>query len=221
MIRFINVSKTYVRHAVLNAVDFHLPKGGMAFLTGPSGAGKSTLIKLVTRMETPSSGRIYFDGQALGELRKSQIPSLRQQMGIVFQDHKLLLDRSVFDNVALMLKIAGLGGRQSRHLVHEALARVGLSGREKMLPSHLSGGEQQRVGIARAIAHRPKLLVADEPTGNLDLQLSADIMRLFAQINNEGMSVLIATHDLQQIQQFRHPVFTLENGRLEEKEISA
>lgn len=219
MIRAIKLGKHYPNgHAVLKEVDFHLPKGRMAFLTGPSGAGKSTLIKLITRMENPSSGRLLFAGDDLGALKRRHIPKLRRQIGIVFQDHKLLMDRDVFANVALTLQVAGMGSRQIRSCVAEALERVGLRGREKDSPLHLSGGEQQRVGIARAIVHSPKLVLADEPTGNLDPQLSNEIMRLFVDLNQEGMTVLIATHDAEAIRPFRHPVYRLEHGRIEEEE---
>ena len=167
----------------------------MAFLTGHSGAGKSTLLKLIMLMERPSNGRVLVGDQDLATLSNSQIPFHRRRVGVVFQNHQLLFDRSVFHNVALPLIIAGVQPREIGRRVRAALDKVGLLSKEKQLPLMLSGGEQQRVGIARAVVNKPKILLADEPTGNLDPELSSEIMRLFAQFNQVGVTVLIASHD--------------------------
>ncbi|MEW6611926.1 MAG: cell division ATP-binding protein FtsE [Pseudomonadota bacterium] len=219
MIRAINVSKHYPGgRNVLQEIDLHLPKGQMAFLTGPSGAGKSTLLKLIARIETVSRGTLLLDGQDLAKLKRRHIPQLRRQLGIVFQDHKLLADRSVFANVALTLQVAGVRRAHIKSRVRAALDQVGLSGREQDSPLSLSGGEQQRVGIARAIVHSPKVLIADEPTGNLDPQLSSEIMDLFRNLNRHGMTLLIATHDLGQVERLDCPVYALQHGRLQNQE---
>jgi len=214
-IRFSNVSKRYAsgQDALLN-LDFELESGEMAFLTGHSGAGKSTLLRLIMLMERPSRGQIWVGQQDLSRLHRSQIPYLRRQIGVVFQNHHLLFDRSIFDNVALPLQISGYDPADAARRVRAALDKVGLLAREKHNPITLSTGEQQRVGIARAIVHKPRLLLADEPTGNLDPQLSEDIMRLFGQFNQVGTTVLIASHDLSLINRMRHRMLTLRNGRL-------
>lgn len=214
-IRFSNVSKRYAsgQDALLN-LDFELESGEMAFLTGHSGAGKSTLLKLIMLMERPSRGQVWIGQQDLSRLHRSQIPHLRRQIGVVFQNHHLLFDRSIFDNVALPLQISGYDPADAARRVRAALDKVGLLAREKHNPITLSTGEQQRVGIARAIVHKPRLLLADEPTGNLDPQLSEDIMRLFGQFNQVGTTVLIASHDLSLINRMKHRMLTLRNGRL-------
>ncbi|MEK8089776.1 cell division ATP-binding protein FtsE [Thermithiobacillus plumbiphilus] len=215
MIRANKVCKIYPgRPAVLQDLDFHLPRGGMAFLTGASGAGKSTLLKLVTRAETLTGGSLFVDGQDLGKLKARQVPRLRRTMGIVFQDYRLLMDRNVYDNVALTLEVAGVRHSRVRPRVHAALEQVGLAGRAKDRPQQLSGGEQQRAAIARAIVHNPKLLIADEPTGNLDPDLSREIMDLFSHFNQLGVTVLIATHDLALIERMTYPIFVLQSGQL-------
>jgi cell division transport system ATP-binding protein len=197
MIRFDQVSKRYPggREALSN-VSFELADQEMAFLTGHSGAGKSTLLKLIILMERPSRGQVFVAGQNLGRVARRQVPQLRRTVGVVFQNHQLLFDRTVFDNVALPLTISGYGYRETARRVRAALAKVGLSGKENQLPISLSGGEQQRVGIARAVVNKPPLLLADEPTGNLDPELSREIMDLFQQFNQVGVTVLIASHDL-------------------------
>ncbi|MET3999044.1 cell division ATP-binding protein FtsE [Marinobacterium sp. MBR-109] len=214
-IRFSNVSKRYAsgQDALLN-LDFELESGEMAFLTGHSGAGKSTLLRLIMLMERPSRGQVWVGQQDLSRLHRSQIPHLRRQIGVVFQNHQLLFDRSIFDNVALPLQISGYDPADAARRVRAALDKVGLLAREKHNPITLSTGEQQRVGIARAIVHKPRLLLADEPTGNLDPQLSEDIMRLFGQFNQVGTTVLIASHDLSLINRMKHRMLTLRNGRL-------
>ena len=210
MIRFEQVSKHYPGgHQALQKVSFHLQQGEMAFLTGHSGAGKSTLLKLIAVMERPSDGRISFHGHDV-----SRIPYIRRQIGMIFQDHRLLLDRSVFDNVALPLIIDGFTPAEVHKRVSAALDKVGLHDKAGYLPMMLSGGEQQRVGIARAIVNTPPLLLADEPTGNLDAQLAADIMQLFTEFNDVGVTVLIASHDQGLIRQSGRRTLTLQTGRL-------
>lgn len=221
MIRFDNVSKRYPGgHEALSNVSFHLPRGEMAYLTGHSGAGKSTLLKLIALIERPSRGNLLLDGVNLSSVSNSKIPYVRRNIGIIFQNHHLLYDRPVFDNVALPLVIAGYQHREIGKRVRAALDQVGLLNKEKSMPITLSGGEQQRVGIARAIVHKPGLLLADEPTGNLDPELSRDIMELFARFNQVGVSVLIASHDLDLIQQMGSPVVSLSNGRLERDDLA-
>ncbi len=215
MIQFDRVSKRYgTGQPGLQQVSFALARGEMAFLTGHSGAGKSTLLKLIMRMERASAGTVRVAGHDVGQLRAAQIPTLRRNIGVVFQNHQLLFDRSVFDNVALPLKISGYADDEIGKRVRAALDKVGLLKKERCFPLELSGGEQQRVGIARAVVNKPPLLLADEPTGNLDPQLSAEIMRLFAEFNQVGVSVLIASHDLSLITRMGHRVLTLNEGRL-------
>jgi cell division transport system ATP-binding protein len=186
----------------------------MAFLTGHSGAGKSTLLKLITMVERTTRGEIVLDGKNLSRVRRRQIPFIRRKIGMVFQDHNLLYDKTVFDNVALPLIIAGEHHSETGRRVRAALDKVGLLGREKQYPVTLSTGEQQRVGIARAVVNRPPVLLADEPTGNLDPDLSREIMALFEAFNNIGTTVLIATHDLELIKQIPQRLLTLQQGRL-------
>lgn len=222
MIRFDNVSKRYPGgHEALSNVSFHLPRGEMAYLTGHSGAGKSTLLKLIALIERPSRGNLLLDGINLSSVSNRKIPYVRRNIGIIFQNHHLLYDRPVFDNVALPLVIAGFQHREIGKRVRAALDQVGLLNKEKSMPITLSGGEQQRVGIARAIVHKPGLLLADEPTGNLDPELSRDIMQLFARFNQVGVSVLIASHDLDLIKQMGSPSISLSNGRLEHDDLAA
>ncbi len=215
MITFDRVSKRYPEgHEALSELSFNIAREELVFLTGHSGAGKSTLLKLIMLMERPSRGQVLINGQNLKGLRSSQIPLLRRQIGVVFQNHQLLFDRSVFDNVALPLLIAGYSRRDTGRRVRAALEKVGLLSREKAMPVTLSGGEQQRVGIARAVVNKPNILLADEPTGNLDPALSAEIMSLFEQFNQVGVTVLIASHDLALISRMRHRIITLREGRL-------
>lgn len=215
MIRFDAVSKRYEGgFDALNRVSFELADGEMAFLTGHSGAGKSTLLKLITLIERPTSGQVFINGQNLSRIKTSQIPYLRRNIGVVFQNHQLLFDRSVFENVALPLQIAGYQKADIGRRVRAALDKVGLLSKEKQNPIALSGGEQQRVGIARAVVNKPPLLLADEPTGNLDPQLSAEIMQLFQEFNDVGVSILIASHDLGLIKRMDKRVLGLSGGEV-------
>ena len=219
MIRFENVSKRYPGgYEALSGLNFYLPRGEMAFLTGPSGAGKSTLLKLIALIERANQGQIHIDGHNLARVGRHGIPFLRRRIGIIFQSHKLLFDRTVFDNVALPLVISGYGTAEIGRRVRAALDKVGLLGKERTYPITLSGGEQQRVGIARAVVNKPMLLLADEPTGNLDPDLSREIMQLFEQFNQVGVTVLIASHDLALISRLHHPILRLKEGRLIEKD---
>ncbi|WP_110686188.1 cell division ATP-binding protein FtsE [Salinicola aestuarinus] len=215
MIAFEHVGKRYGgRFEALADIDFRVDRGEMVFLTGHSGAGKSSLLRLIMRLEKPSRGRVLVAGHDLDRLHLSQVPYYRRQIGVVFQDHQLLFDRDIFANVALPLTIQGLEPHEAARRVRAALDKVGLLHRERALPIELSTGEQQRVGIARAVVNKPALLLADEPTGNLDPQLSADIMRLFEDFNRIGTTVLIASHDLALIARLRHRVIKLSEGRL-------
>ena len=213
MIQFDNVFKRYPGgHEALKGLSFHLPRGEMRFLTGHSGAGKSTLLKLIMLMERPTAGQVIVNSQNIARLPSRHIPYHRRNIGVVFQNHQLLFDRNVFDNVALPLLIAGYQPREVGRRVRAALDKVGLLNRERANPITLSGGEQQRVGIARAVVNKPALLLADEPTGNLDPQLSAEIMHLFEQFNQVGVTVLIASHDLSLIARLPYGMLTLRDG---------
>ncbi len=215
MIEFQQVGKIYPNgYEALANVSFTLSPGEMTFLTGHSGAGKSTLLKLLMLMERPTQGRIVVAGQDLGKLGYARIPYYRRHIGVVFQDHQLLADRTVFDNVALPLRISGFPERDLGRRVRAALDKVGLLEREQYYPVALSGGEQQRVGIARAVVNKPPILIADEPTGNLDPELSTEIMHLFEEFSQVGVTVLIATHDLDLVARFGHREMALRRGRL-------
>lgn len=221
MICFDNVSKRYSEgRDALIGVSFELQTGELAFLTGRSGAGKSTLLKLIMLMERPSRGQVLIGNKHLGRVRSHQIPYLRRQIGVVFQNHQLLYDRSVFNNVALPLQISGVRSREQGRRVRAALEKVDLLHRENDNPIALSGGEQQRIGIARAVVNKPKILLADEPTGNLDPALSAEVMQLFEDFNRVGVTVLIASHDISLIEQLRRRVLTLSAGRLIKDDIA-
>ncbi|ARN74182.1 cell division ATP-binding protein FtsE [Oceanicoccus sagamiensis] len=215
MIQFDQVSKRYPGgHEALKSVSFTIEPNEMVFLTGHSGAGKSTLLKLMMVMERPTQGQVLVDGQNLRGLPARKIPALRRDIGVVFQNHQLLFDRTVFDNIALPLVIAGYQPREVGRRVRAALDKVGLLSKEKQMPVTLSGGEQQRVGIARAVVNKPKILLADEPTGNLDPELSAEIMHLFEQFNQVGVTVLIASHDLSLIARLPYRMMTLRQGEI-------
>jgi cell division transport system ATP-binding protein len=215
VIRFENVTKRYASgHEALREVSFELPAGEMAFVTGHSGAGKSTLLKLIALLDRPSRGQVSVAGQNLAATRRRAIAHLRRRIGMVFQDHRLLMDRSVFDNVALPLIIAGVAREEVGKRVRASLDKVGLLGREGDAPVALSTGEQQRVGIARAIVAKPPVLIADEPTGNLDPQLSAEVMTLFGEFQQVGTTVLIASHDLALIKRMGKRVLVLDHGKL-------
>jgi|TARA_B110000438_G_C15780504_1_gene636107 cell division transport system ATP-binding protein len=215
VIRFDQVSKRYEGgKEALSRVSFEMPAGEMAFLTGHSGAGKSTLMKLIIVMERASQGQVIVNGTNLNRISAKQVPYIRRNVGVVFQNHQLLFDRTVYDNVALPLTIAGYQPREVGRRVRAALGKLGLSKKEKQYPVALSGGEQQRVGIARAVVNRPTILLADEPTGNLDPTLSREIMDLFDQFNQVGVTVLIATHDLDLVARMGKRELILKQGRL-------
>jgi len=215
MIEFRQVTKRYSSdHTALRQVNFALNRGELAFLTGHSGAGKSTLLKLLMVMERPSAGEVWVGGQLLNSLPRRQIPYIRRHIGVVFQNHQLLFDRTVFDNVAMPLQVIGVAPGDIGRRVRAALDKVGLLSKEKMNPLQLSGGEQQRVGIARAVVNKPPVLLADEPTGNLDPELSADIMNLFGQFSQVGVTVLIASHDITLINDMNRRTLRLDQGQL-------
>jgi len=215
MITFEHVSKQYAGGvSALRDVSFRLEPGEMAFLTGHSGAGKSTLLRLVLMLERATRGQVIVNGRNLGSTSPRLAPEVRRRIGMIFQDHKLLGDKTVFDNVALPLVIAGMRYRDIRKRVRAALDKVSLLSKEKAWPTTLSGGEQQRVGIARAIVGMPPLLLADEPTGNLDPDLSRELFELFRQLNRQGVTVLIASHDLSLIRSMSQRVLVLSQGVL-------
>ncbi len=215
MITFKEVSKKYANgFDALNQVNFSLARGEMAFLTGHSGAGKSTVLKLASLLERPTSGDICVNGVSLSKLSKREVPSFRAQLGVVFQSPHLLADESVFSNVALPLHIQGHRGGLVKKRVHASLDKVGLLKKQHCNPCELSGGEQQRVGLARAMVHKPLLLLADEPTGNLDPTASLDIMNVLQQLNESGVGVLVATHDLTLIAGMKHRILMLKGGHL-------
>jgi len=215
MIRFSHASKRYPGgFDALQDINFHLSPGEMAFLTGHSGAGKSTLLKLIALIERASRGQVIVNGQNLAKISRGKIPFHRRNVGMIFQNHQLLFDRTVFDNVALPLVISGLSHHEIGKKVRASLDKVGLLSKERAYPVTLSGGEQQRVGIARAVVNKPPLLLADEPTGNLDPELSREIMGIFEQFSQVGVSVLIASHDIDLITHLPYRVLTLNNARL-------
>lgn len=215
MIKFDTVTKRYPGgYEALKNISFDIAQGEMAFVTGHSGAGKSTLLKLAAAIERPTSGSVLINGQNVSKLRQSGLPYVRRNFGMIFQDHKLLYDRTVFDNVALPLAIIGLTGREAAKRIRAALDKVGLLAREKAMPITLSGGEQQRLAIARAIVSRPAVLLADEPTGNLDQNYALDIMALFNSFHQVGVTVVIATHDAKSIAHQGAQIIHLAQGRI-------
>jgi len=215
MISCKQISKKYPDGVVaLNEINFTLPTGGMAFLTGHSGAGKSTLLKLLTLTERPSTGQLIVGDTELTRMANRKIAKFRQTIGVVFQNHLLLHDRTVYENVALTLYAAGYPQKDIQKRVHAALDTVQILDKARAMPQTLSGGEQQRVGIARAVINRPQVLVADEPTGNLDFELAQNIIQLFERFNKVGVTVLIATHNTALIEASPHPVLCLSQGRL-------
>ena len=215
MIRFEQVSKACLGgRQALQGGNFHIQQTEMEFLTGHTCAGKSTLLKLICGIERPSAGHILFGGHDISRLKSSEVPFLRRQIGMIFQDHHLLMDRTVYDNVAMPLIIAGASSEDIRRRVSAALDKVGLLDKAKNLPIQLSGGEQQRVGIARAVVNKPAVLLADEPTGNLDGELSEGILRLFEEFNRVGVTVLMATHDVGLIARRNYRMLTLSQGRM-------
>lgn len=216
MIRFTNVHKTYANgHQALVDVNLTLQSGEMAFLTGHSGAGKSTLLKLLICLEKASRGSVFIDNLNLANLRERQIANLRREISFIFQDPQLLYDKTVFENVALPLVIARFHPSEIQKRVRAALSKVGLGGKEHWSPKSLSCGEQQRIGVARAIINAPRILLADEPTGNLDPDLAFEMMQLFSSFNKAGVTVLIATHNLPLIASFNHRIISLKNGRIQ------
>lgn len=216
MIRFTKVSMRYPGgHEALKQVNLHVQQGAMVYLTGRSGSGKTTLLRLVLLAERATQGQIVVNGQNLGRMTGRRIPLYRRNIGFTYQDHRLLNERTVFDNVALPLVVAGHYRYQEiKKRVHAALDKVGLLTKERDFPITLSGGEQQRVGIARAVAHRPALLLGDEPTGNLDPGLSLEIMKLYEEFNRVGVTVLLASHEIGLIKRMNKPLIVLDDGRL-------
>ena len=215
MIRFTNVSMRYAGNMyALRRINLFIEQGAMVYVTGRSGAGKSTLLRLIALIERHTEGQIIVNGQNLERVTGRRIPLYRRNIGFTFQDHRLLKERTLFDNVALPLVVAGYRYQEIRKRTQASLDKVGLLNKAKAYPVQLSGGEQQRVGIARAVVHRPALLLADEPTGNLDPALSLEIMRLFEQFNQVGVTVLIASHDLDMIRKMRKQIITLREGKL-------
>ena len=215
MIRFDQVHKRYANgREALSGVSFTIDDGAMTFLTGHSGAGKSSILRLIALIERPTRGQVFVGNQNTAGIKPRGIPHFRRQLGVVFQDHKLLHDRPIADNVALPLIIAGVAKREIDKRVRAALDQVGLLGKESSRPLELSTGEQQRVGIARAVVAKPKLLIADEPTGNLDPDLALEIMQLFKRFNDVGVTVVIATHDVHLIDRFGARRIVLDEGRV-------
>jgi cell division transport system ATP-binding protein len=215
MIRVFDVYKTYDKHtSALAALSLHVDQGEMVFLTGPSGAGKTTLLRLLYGAERPERGQIIVNGRNIARLQRRHLPDLRRSLGLVFQDFKLLPDRTAFDNIAFALRAVGAPSREIRQRVTRLLYHVGLSHQRDVPARQLSGGEQQRVAIARALVNTPQLVLADEPTGNLDPEMTREIMRLFVQMHHYGTTVLIATHDQTLLSHTDYRVLTLRSGRL-------
>jgi cell division transport system ATP-binding protein len=215
MIHFYRVSKHYPGgHRALDDVSFQIERGEFAFLTGPSGAGKTTLLRLIFRQEVPTAGQILVNGRNVASLPRRKIPFLRRTMGVVFQDFRLIPRKTVFENVSYLPRVLGLDGQRQKRLAYETLRRVGLAHRLKAFPLELSGGEQQRVAIARALINQPEILVADEPTGNLDPEMAREIFELFLEINRRGTTVLVATHDTRVIERLNRRVLALRAGRM-------
>ena len=210
-----NLAKRYEGgFEALRDVSFEISAGQMVFVTGHSGAGKTTLIKLISTVERPTSGSLLVNGQNLGALGRSALPYLRRNLGMVFQDQKLLFDRNALANVLLPLEILGVAHREAVRRAQAALDKVGLLAREKAMPIALSGGEQQRLAIARAVVNRPNLLIADEPTGNLDADSATAILEIFAEFNRVGVTVVVATHDQGWVERYHPSVLRLDHGRL-------
>ncbi|MDO4539566.1 MAG: cell division ATP-binding protein FtsE [Syntrophomonadaceae bacterium] len=215
MVQFYNVSKNYSSNIVaLNNVSLKIDRGEFVFLMGASGAGKSTMIRMLIREVLPDEGQLFVNDRSLVRMRKRDVPALRRNIGIVFQDFKLLDNKTVYENIAFAMKVVGASSAHIRRRVPEVINLVGLQGREGALPDQLSGGEQQRVGIARALANQPLILIADEPTGNLDLDTASDIMELLYQINYLGTTVIMATHARELVRNAFRRVVMLENGMI-------
>jgi len=214
MIQFFNVDLSYNRKKVLNHITMHIDRGEFVYLIGPSGAGKSSIIKLINFSEFPDSGTVIVNQYSSAKIRPRQIPYLRRSVGVIFQDFKLLPDRNVFDNVAFALRVTGTRSSEISKKVMRVLAEVGLGHKRNQYPYDLAGGEQQRVAIARALIHDPFILLADEPTGNLDPQSAHEILEIIQNINRRGTAVLMATHNYSLIKQFPHRTITIEQGAL-------
>ncbi|EUJ11121.1 cell division ATP-binding protein FtsE [Methylophilaceae bacterium 11] len=215
MIVFDQVTKRYPSSGdILQQLSFSIDDGEMVFVTGHSGAGKSTLLKLIAAIERPTHGTVLINNQNVSKISAAALPFLRRKFGLIFQDHKLLYDRNCFHNVALPLSINGITGDEAAKRVRAALDKVGLLNKEKAMPITLSGGEQQRLAIARAVVSRPAILIADEPTGNLDTNYAADIMQLFQAFNQVGVTMIIAMHDAATTQQTANRILHLDKGRL-------
>ena len=215
MINFYGISKVYDNGCVaLSDVTVEIPKGDFVFVVGPSGAGKSTFIKLVFREELPSEGKLIVNGRNVGELQASEVPYLRRNLGIVFQDYRLLPNKTVYENVAFAMQVIEVSNREIKKRVSQVLDLVGLRHKEKCCPWELSGGEQQRIAIARAIVNNPAVVIADEPTGNLDPETSWEIMKIFSRINKGGTTVLMVTHDKTVVDAMKKRVIAIENGKI-------
>jgi cell division transport system ATP-binding protein len=220
MIQFFHVYKTYARDVeALVDINLQIQKGEFVFLAGPSGAGKTTLLRLIFRDELPTSGQILVNGRNVVKLPGRALPHLRRNIGVIFQDFKLLRDRTIFDNLALVYRVLGIPSSTGKRKVANALKLVGLSHKAQMVPYRLSGGEQQRVAVARALMSDPLLLLADEPTGDLDAELAADVMRLLSDIHAKGTTIIVATHDMQMIQEFGRRSIVLKAGRIVEDRV--
>lgn len=214
MIRFENVSKRYGNNIALRNLNLHIEKGEFVFLVGPSGAGKSTFIKLLSHETVPDEGKVFVDGIEVNRLKKSKIPYLRRKLGIVFQDFRLLPNKTAFENVAFALEVMEVSRTEIKQKVHNALELVNLTAKANQLPANLSGGEQQRVAIARALVNRPVVLIADEPTGNLDPATAQTIMQLFNHINHLGTTIIMVTHAKELVNSMHKRVLTIENGEI-------
>ena len=216
MIDFEHVSKEYKRGGklALEDINFHVDDGEFVFLLGHSGAGKSTLLKLILREETPTAGKVFVDGRDVARMRRHQIPYLRRQMGIIFQDFRLIPSMTVYENIAFAMHVTNIGSKQIKERVNYMLELVHLEDKAKMYPEFLSGGEQQRVAVARALAHAPKLVIADEPTGNIDPELSLEMMELLERVSEMGITVLVVTHEHELVHRFHQRVVTLKEGHI-------
>ena len=216
MIDFEHVSKQYKKGTkpALEDINFHVDDGEFVFLLGHSGAGKSTLLKLILREETPTAGKVFVDGRDVARMRRHQIPYLRRQMGIIFQDFRLIPSMTVYENIAFAMHVTNIGSKQIKERVNYMLELVHLEDKAKVYPEFLSGGEQQRVAVARALAHSPRLVIADEPTGNIDPEMSLEMMELLERVSEMGITVLVVTHEHELVRRFNRRTVTLKNGRI-------